>query len=1128
MRTMANSEQTLVEALRASLKEAERLREQNRELSAAAHEPVAIIGMACRYPGGAGTPDELWQLVSDGRDAISEFPTDRGWDLETLYDPEGLRPGSTRSRQGGFLYDAGDFDPEFFGISPREAAETDPQQRLLLETAWATLENAAVPPGSLRGSRTGVFAGLMYHDYPDSQGSGSALSGRIAYTLGLEGPAVTVDTACSSSLVALHLAVRALRAGDCSLALAGGVTVMSTPDTMVEFTRQRGLSPGGRCRSFAGSADGTGFAEGVGLVLVERLSDARRNGHRVLAVIRGSAINQDGASNGMTAPSGPAQQKVIRQALADARIPADAVDAVEGHGTGTVLGDPIEAQALIATYGRERPADRPLWLGSLKSNIGHAQAAAGIAGVIKMVMAMRHGTLPSTLHVDEPSPHVDWSADTVRLLTEAVPWPETGRPRRAAVSSFGISGTNAHLILEEPTAAEDTPDPEPDSTPADDAAVVPLLLSARSEDALRAQAQRLIPYVRADRGLRPVDVGWSLAHSREVLDNAAVVVAAGRDSALAGLQALAAGRPAPSVVRGSAVPGGRLAMLFSGQGSQRPGMGRELYRAFPVFAEAVDRACEHLDPHLDVPLREVLFADADSPHAALLDQTLYTQAALFTVETALFRLLESAGLTPRFVAGHSIGELAAAHAAGVLDLRQACTLVAARGRLMQALPTGGAMVSVRAAEAVVRPLLADAPGGADIAAVNGPEATVVSGEEQAVLDIARRLEAQGLKTKRLRVSHAFHSPLMDPMLADFARVAEGLTYGRPAIPVVSNLTGLTADPATIATPEYWVRHVREAVRFHDSVRHLESEGVTTYLELGPDTVLAPMAQHCLSAGGPVGEGPALVSVLRADRDEVQQLLTALATAFVRGAGMDWGALFAGRGARQMELPTYAFQRRRFWLEAPGGQDVTTQVAGSAAAGQSEAPGPEPRQEEREETFAQRLAALSPAARDRLLSTLVRTHIAATLGHSGPEAVEPSKPLNDLGFSSATAVELRNELQSAVGVHLPSTLIFDHPSAAAIAGHLMEELSADIEANSAALLDDLLDRLESALDAADAGAAGRTGAADRLNALAARWSTSGSEAPDQTQAAEELDRATAEELFELLDGELGALSFEGEG
>ncbi|EST36319.1 hypothetical protein M878_02450, partial [Streptomyces roseochromogenus subsp. oscitans DS 12.976] len=940
----------MVEALRASLKEIERLRERNRALTAAAREPVAIVGMACRYPGGVRSPEDLWRLVADGAEGITEFPGDRGWDPD-LYDPTPGVPGRSSTREGGFLHDAGDFDAAFFGISPNDALVMDPQQRLLLEGSWEALENAGIDPVSLRGSRTGVFAGVMYHDYFGSFGSGSIVSGRVAYTLGLEGPTLSVDTACSSSLVTLHLAAQALRQGECTLALAGGVTVMASPGTYVEFSRQGALSPDGRCRSFADDAAGTGFSEGLGVLVLERLSDARRNGHDVLAVVRGSAVNQDGASNGLTAPNGPSQQRVIRQALAAARLSAADVDVVEAHGTGTTLGDPIEAQALLATYGQDREA--PLWLGSVKSNIGHTQAAAGVAGVIKMVMAMRHGTLPKTLHADTPSTKVDWEAGRVSLLTDHQPWPGTDRPRRAGISSFGISGTNAHTIIEEPSAE----DRSPTDTDADAPAVV-WPLSARSAQALPAQAERLHAFLAGRPELHPAAVARALGTRRTAFDHRAAVSGTDREQLLAGLHALATRAPAPTAATGRARTGARTAFLFTGQGAQRLGMGLELRDHYPVFAEAFDA----IDARLGLDLAGLLAGDdADAVH-----RTQYAQTALFAFEVALFRLLESFGVRPDIMAGHSVGELAAAHVAGVLDLDDACTLVAARGRLMQALPEGGAMVAVEATEDEVRPLL---DGRVGLAAVNGPSSVVLSGEEDAVLAAAEGFA----KTKRLSVSHAFHSPLLDGMLDEFRSVAEKLTFHEPRIPLVSTLTGRPADGGQLRDPGYWVRHVRETVRFADAVAALTGSGAGRFVELGPDAVLTGLARACAEA-----EGAVFVALGRRHGSEPAALMSGLARLYSDGLAPDWAALFPGKA--RADLPTYPFRRDRYWLNADvalTAGPLAEPVRPAAAHGPADA-----------EPLRQRLAGAPPAEQEMVLTEVIRAQTAAILGHSGPAAVEP--------------------------------------------------------------------------------------------------------------------------------------------
>ncbi|WAP54080.1 type I polyketide synthase [Streptomyces sp. S465] len=938
---MANEEK-LVEYLKRVSADLHDTRLRLREVEERAQEPVAVIGMACRFPGGVTSPEELWELLVSGVDAIGDFPTDRGWDLERLYHPDPEHYGTSCVRQGGFVA-ADRFDAAFFGISPREALAMDPQQRLVLETAWESLERAGIDPVSLKGTRTGVYAGVSSQDYlsrapriPEgfegyatTGGLTSVISGRVAYTFGLEGPAVTVDTACSASLVAMHLAVQALRQGECTLALAGGVTSLATPIMFTEFSRQRALAPDGRCKSFAADADGTGFSEGVGMVVLERLSEARRNGHRVLAVIRGSAVNQDGASNGLTAPNDVAQERVIGQALANARLTPGDVDAVEAHGTGTKLGDPIEAEALIATYGQNRPADRPLLLGSLKSNIGHTHAAAGVAGVIKMVMALRHPRLPANLHLDRPTPHVDWADSGLRLLNESVEWPRLERPRRAAVSSFGISGTNAHLILEQ------APEEDVSAASSEMGEVVPWVVSGRGVEALRGQAAALAEWVGDASELSSVDVGWSLVTARSVFEHRAVVVGADRVELLAGVEALAGGVSHPGVVQsGAAALTGDVGpvLVFPGQGAQWAGMGAELLEASPVFAARAAECERALAPFVDWSLSDVLRGAEGAVDLGRVD---VVQPVLWAVMVSLAAVWAGYGVRPAAVVGHSQGEIAAAVVAGALSLEDGAKVVALRSRALRRLAGGGAMASLGVGQERAGELLSglgDRAGGVGVAAVNGPSSTVVSGPPEQVAGVVAACQDVGERARLIEVDYASHGPQVDQIREELNEVLAGVrpvVGGADEVAFYSTVTGGRVDATGLDT-DYWVRNLRERVRFADAVEALLADGHRVFIEASSHPVLTVGMQETFEQAGVEAVA---VPTLRRDHGGRAQLLHSLGQAFIAGVGVDWKAAFpADPTPRTVDLPTYAFQHQRYWLDGLSGRGADPADLGLVAAG----------------------------------------------------------------------------------------------------------------------------------------------------------------------------------------------------
>ncbi|MFI5783674.1 type I polyketide synthase [Nocardia sp. NPDC051570] len=1063
--------------------------------TAAAGEPVAVIGMACRFPGGVASPEDLWRLVADEVDAISGFPDDRGWDTESLYDPEGERPGSSYIREGGFLYDAGGFDAEFFGISPREALATDPQQRLLLETSWELFESAGIDPITLRGSQTAVFAGHMHHDYgsrveevpADLEGylgngsAGSVVSGRVSYTFGFEGPAVTVDTACSSSLVALHLACQSLRSGESTLALAGGVAVMFTPELFVEFSRQRGLARNGRCKSFADAADGTVWSEGVGLLLLERLSDARRNGHRVLAVVRGSAVNQDGASNGLTAPSGPAQQRVIRNALAAAGLEASDVDVVEAHGTGTALGDPIEAQAILATYGQDR--ERPLWLGSLKSNIGHTQAAAGVAGVIKMILAMRHERLPKTLHVDHPSSHVDWASGSVELLTASRRWERNGRSRRAGISSFGVSGTNAHVIVEEPEAQ--TTDRRPEAEKIDEksggelAGPAVWVLSARDKDAMRGQAGRLLEHLDSHPDLSVRDIARSLA-TRPLLARRAVLVGTGRAELRSGLAAFVSGEPAPSVVADNVtLSDGKSVFVFPGQGSQWVGMAVKLLGESPVFAERLMECSTALRLFVDWDVVEVLRGQADAPS---LDRVDVVQPVLWAVMVSLAAVWESFGVVPDVVVGHSQGEIAAACVAGGLSLEDGARIVALRGRALAGLSGRGGMVSVALPVGEARDRLARWGTGASIAVVNGARSVVISGDRGVLDRVVADCESRQIRVRRIDVDLPGHSPYVDEIGEGLTQLLAGVQPQSGRVPMLSTVTGEWIDTAELDAG-YWFRNLRETVLFEPATRRLLGEGFEAFVEISPHPVLVSAVEE--TAEGSKNTVVA-TGTLRRDEGGLDRFLRSVAALHVSGVAVDWSPIYSG--ARAVELPTYAFQHQHYWL--PAKPRKTSDVTLLPVPDQSK--------------LVERLAGLASPDQQAVLHDLVRAEVAAVLGWSEPGALTPIRPFSELGFDSLTAIELRNRLNVATGLRLPTTLVFDEPNLTAVVRRIHSDLGKADTLRSAA---DLVAELE-ALSAE--GADGNSDLAARLRSISSRWDHG-----DQDNGID-IESATDEELFELMD------------
>lgn len=1077
---MAVDDNQLLEYLKKVTIELQDARTRLGEIENGAQEPIAIVGMGCRYPGSVRSPRQLWELVASGGDAISKFPTDREWDLERIYDPDPETPGTSYTDQGGFLDDANDFDAGFFGIGPREAPMMDPQQRQLLEVSWEAIENAGIDPMSLRDTRTGVFTGIANLDHPGRLrppalpddlkvymmiGSDmSVASGRVSYLMGLRGPAITLETACSSSLVALHVACNSLRSGECSMALAGGVNVMSTPMTFIFVSRQQGMARDGRCKSFAAAADGTGFSEGVGVVLLERLADAQERGHEVLGVIRGSALNQDGASNGLTAPSGHAQERVIRQALSVAGLTAEEVDAVEAHGTGTTLGDPIEAEAILATYGQARPAERPLWLGSVKSNIGHAVAAAGVAGVIKLVMALRHELLPQTLHVDEPSGNVDWTLGDVSLLTSPVPWPRGARTRRAGVSAFGMSGTNAHMIIEEaPPVPDGVPrsslggkvtivsadarvseTPEVDSLNASHreepalglvaGGLVPWILSGRGTDALRGQAARLHEWTVGRTELESLDVGLSLATTRSAFVHRAVAIGDGRDELLNALHGLAHGEPTSALVEGVADGyGGRVVFVFPGHGSQWAGMALELMDSSPLFASQLE-ACERaLAPHLEWSLIDVLRGAPDAPSLERID---VVQPVLFAMMVSLAGLWRACGVRPDAVVGHSQGEIAAACVAGGLSLEDAARLVARRSRVVGSIAGQGLMASIGLGAQEVAAQLRGWSDAIVIAAANGACSTVVSGEPEALRELLSEYASQGVQAREIAGAHgAGHSPQIEPLREQLIEACSPIAPRSAEIAFYSTVAAERFDTVGL-DPDYWYRNAREPIQFESTIRRLLDDGFRTYVEVSPHPILSGAITETIDDLRPEPGEARVVGSLRRGEGGPRRFLTSLSETWTHGAEVAWMNVFAESAAAKVALPTYAFQRKRHWFASAGWQveDMADPLASMEDGGSLPSPG-----WVANGVLLQRLADGTAEERVEIVTRAVQEQVAAVLGDISLEEIDPSKSLLELGFDSTAAVELRGRLNALSGLRIPTRVILDRPSPSALAAHIDSRL-----------------------------------------------------------------------------------------